>query len=174
MLSFQLPFFLLGYFCNRYQAVWDKYALPLTSIFLTLFLFLAFFWFRKDDIMFFRLSLPGQSLSAYAYRSMTALCGSLGIWGAFRLCFTRISLYDHKAGKFFSLLGASTLIIYASHMIFLQLISKFIDYSKYSCIKVLIVSVAVLGLSFFLNLLLLKNAFTKVVFIGQFQKKTAD
>lgn len=173
MLSNQLPFFLLGFFCNRYQAIWDKYALPLTGISLALFLFLAFFWFRKDDIVIFHLTLPGHSLAAFVYRSITAICASLGIWGTFRLCFFKVQLFSpqNKVGSFFSLLGASTLIIYASHMIFLRTISSYVDFSKYSCIKVFVVSVVVLGLSFLLNQILLKTSITRMIFIGQFQKR---
>lgn len=160
-IAWYLPFYAIGYFGRKYQNLWEKQGHKVALCLFVLFLFMAYWWMRKDAPLF----LPQNShvIYNYVYKFAVAIVAIAALVPLFRYYIDDKMLMITK-------LGGVTLGIYAIYQTILAILQPYFDIeflqSHYG-VYMFILSITVLAISYLCYMLINSNRYLSLLFLGK-------
>lgn len=160
-ITWYLPFYAIGFFGRKYQSIWEEWTRTIFLCLFALFLFMAYWWMRKDPPLF----LPQNShvIYNYAYKFAVAIVAIVAIAPLFKN-------YLDKKILIITKLGGVTLGIYAIHQTILHILKPYLDIEFLQLhygLHIFILSIAVLVISCLCYILLNSNRHLSLIFLGK-------
>ena len=160
-IAWHCPFYSIGFFGSKYLNLWEKQG-RIGSLWLSiLFLFMAYWWMRKDPPLF--MTQNSHVIYNYAYKFVVAILAIVAFIPLFKSYLNRTMLIITK-------MGGVTLGIYAIHLTVITLLISCLDIDTLQLPYWLCVCgmwIMVLIISYLCHILIGKNRCLSLLLLGK-------
>lgn len=160
-IAWYLPFYAIGFFGRKYQNLWEGWG-RISPLWLSaLFLFMAYWWMRKDPPLF--MGQDSHAIYNYAYKFIVATVAIAAFIPLFKSYMNRIVLIITK-------LGGVTLGIYAIHQTVITILMLWLDIESLQLPYWLYIGclwMTALAISYLCYILIERNRCLSSLFLGK-------